>query len=503
MKRVAIIDLGSNACRLAVYAYEEGRRFAQVDELRQSIRLAAGTGSGNVIRAEAFEKGVEILRAFKAYCDATGIDTIRATATSAVRDAANGPVFLAAVKARANLELEILPGEEEAALGTLAVANSQAFPDALVLDVGGGSAQLSLMLARRFAEGQSWPIGGVRMSEAHFTSDPPKKKEVRALEEHVERLVGRGVRGFGQGLPLVGIGGTIRNLARIDQARRSYPSNLLHGYVLDRAALEHITKELCDKSFDERRAIPGLNGERADVIAAGAVVVQKILELSGSSGVIVSGQGLREGLFYRYLLPGVEPPLLPEVRTFSVANLVRHHYDVPTHNGHVERLALQLFDQLYPLHHYGRFERELVQAAAQLHDIGMAVEYHEHHAHGQYLVMSSPLYGFTHREQALIALMVGAHRKGRPDPSGLGGMLVPGDGDRLDRLSAMLRLAEYLERSKAQRVKSLRCQIDGRYLQVQVIPDGSAFVEVQAANERSELLAKAFGMEVEVVLGAE
>lgn len=502
MKRVAIIDLGSNACRLAVYAYQEGRRFAQVDELRQSVRLSAGTGGGNVIRGDAFDKGVEILRAFKAYVDATGIESLLATATSAVRDAANGPAFLAAVKARAGIDLVVLPGIEEAALGTLAVANSQAFTDALVLDVGGGSAQISLMTGRRFTHGQSWPVGGVRMKEAHFTSDPPKKKEVRALEEHLERTIGRGVKGFGQGLPFVGMGGTIRNLARIDQARRGYPSTLLHGYVLERAAIEHIVHELCDKSLPERKAMPGLNGERADVIAAGAVVVQQILQLSGAPSLIVSGQGLREGLFYRFLLPGQDPPLLEDVRAFSVANLVQQHYDVPAHNHHVERLALSLYDQLQPLHHYGRFERELLSAAAQLHDIGMAVEYHQHHAHGQYLVMSTPLYGFTHREQALIALMVGAHRKGRPDPSGLGGMLVPGDADRLDRLSAILRLSEYLERSKAQRVAELKCHFDQGYLQIQVVPRGEAFVEVAAANERSELLERAFGIEVEVVLGA-
>jgi exopolyphosphatase / guanosine-5'-triphosphate,3'-diphosphate pyrophosphatase len=499
-KQAAIIDLGSNACRLALFEYVEGFSFRQVDELRQPVRLSAGTGTGNVIRAEGFDKGIEILRAFKTYADGMKVDVIRAAATSAVRDAANGDLFIAAAKSRAGIDLEILPGELEARLGTLAVANSQAFEDALVLDLGGGSAQVSTMKQRRWVEGRSWPIGGVRMSESFLSSDPPKKKELKALEEHVEKLVGRSVKGFGEGLPLVGMGGTIRNLARIDQLRRKYPTNLLHGYVLERAALDQIVADLGAKSKAERRDIKGLSQERVDVIAAAAIVVQTIMALSSSPKLIVSGHGLREGMFYRYFTPDRDPPLLDDVRRFSVINLIRHHYDQPEHNAHVERLSLELFDQLQSLHHYGRFERDLLAAAAQLHDVGMAIEYFEHHQHGQYLVMSTSLPGFTPREQALIALLVGAHRKGRPDPGPLSGLLSPGDQDRLEKLGGMLRLCEYLERSKAQRVKRVRCQLDGRYLQVQAIPDGQAFVEVAAANAKTDLLAKAFGLEVDVIL---
>jgi exopolyphosphatase/guanosine-5'-triphosphate,3'-diphosphate pyrophosphatase len=146
-------------------------------------------------------------------------------------------------------------------------------------------------------------------------------------------------------------------------------------------------------------------------------------------------------------------------------------------------------------------ERNLLEAAALLHDVGMAVEYHQHHVHGRYLVMSAPLPGFTHREQALIALLVGAHRKGKVEPGSLASLLSNSDENRLQRLGGMLRLAEFLDRTQAGRVAQVRCHLDQHYLQVQVVPDGDATVEVAAARRRGDLLARALGVKIEIVLG--
>ncbi len=302
MLRLAVIDLGSNAARMAIFAYEPNRWFQQIDELRQTVRLSAGTGGSNIIRADAFEQGIATLRAFRTYCDATQVLDIVAVATSAVRDAANGASFLAAAKSSANLELQIYSGEAEAQAGVLAVANSQTYADAFVLDVGGGSAQLSRMAARQFVQGRSWPIGGVRMTEAFLTSDPPRLKDIKALERHVAGLIDKGLDGFGGGETLVGMGGTIRNLAKMHQAKTRYPLSLLHGYHLRPADLNALVEELTTKSVAERKNLPGLNGERADVILAGAVVVRTILEASKAPFLTVSGQGLREGILYGRLL---------------------------------------------------------------------------------------------------------------------------------------------------------------------------------------------------------
>ncbi len=164
----------------------------------------------------------------------------------------------------------------------------------------------------------------------------------------------------------------------------------------------------------------------------------------------------------------------------------------------MRRLSLSLFDQLTPWHQYGRFERDLLAAAALLHDIGMSIDYFQHHDHGTYLTMATALPGFSHREQAIIALLVGNHRKGKHEPGPLAPLLEPADADRIQKLAGMLRLAEYLERTKAQKVETVRCLLGNRYLQIEATGNDIA-MEVRAANQRSDLLARAFGVQVEVV----
>ncbi|MCB9648932.1 MAG: Ppx/GppA family phosphatase [Deltaproteobacteria bacterium] len=501
MERIAIIDLGSNAGRMAVFAFEPGQRFMQVDQLRQTVRLASGPGDDKIIRGGVFHQGIEVLKAFRIYCDASQIPTIVPVATSAVRDAANGEGFVAAARERAGVELQILSGHEEARLGVLAVANSHAYTDALVLDVGGGSAQLSLMEGRTFMEGTSWPLGGVRMTDAFIKSDPPKPKELKAIEAYVAEKVAGRLSSVRRGLPLIGMGGTIRNLARIHQAHVGYPVPLLHGYRLEADVLDALVEELASLTTSARADLSGLNRDRADVVVAAAVVVRTMVRLAGADALVVSSHGLREGLLYERMWPDQPGHLVPDVRAFSVLNMARRYCDQPGHTEHVRKLSLQLFDQLQPWHGYGAAERDLLGCAATLHDIGMAVDYFEHHTHGQFLTMASEMPGFTHREQALVALLVGGHRKGRPGSGALAPLLAPGDDERVGKLAGMLRLAEYLERTKAQRVQDVRCHLGAGYLQVEALAKEEASVEIQAANQRSDLLARSFGVKVEVVLG--
>ncbi len=497
---MGIIDLGSNTARLVVLLYRPDYRYQLLDELREVVRLSEGMGEERILRAAPFRRGLEALATFRSYCDAAGIDDLRATATSAVRAAANGASFVAAARERAGIELEVLEGEQEARYGALAVANSLEVRDAVVLDLGGGSMQLSLLRERRFQGGGALPLGAVRTTEAFLGSDPPRGRDLKALRKHVRALLRPRVAELGAGLPVVGMGGTVRNLANVVQARTDYQPALLHNYVLRREALDELLAELAALPLEKRRDVRGLNRDRADIIVAGGVVIAETLAALGADEVRISGQGLREGLFYPYLFPD-DDHLAPDVREFSALNLMREYYDNPAHNLHVRKLALQLFDQLEALHGLGAAERSLLSAAALVHDIGMAVDYYAHHKHGMYLVMGRALPGFSHREQVLIALLVRYHRRGTPGDQGYAQALEAGDIDRLTTLAGLLRLAEYLERSKAQRVDEVRCHTADGFLQVEAIARGDADIEVREAGARSGLLASALGVRVEVVAG--
>lgn len=501
LKKLAIIDLGSNTARLVLLGYQEEQRYQLLDELREVVRLSEGMQSqgGGIIRADAFERGLEAMASFRAFCDSHKPHHLRATATSAVRDAANGQDFLAAVKERTGLALEILSGEEEGRYGALAVLNSSTLTDGFVFDIGGGSAQISRVLGREVREAKSWPLGAVRMTERFFSSNggTVKKKDLKALIKHVHACLDDAVIDFGNGEPLYGMGGTVRNLAKIQLAREGYPLDLLHGYRFQAAHLEEITEMLLEKTPSERAAVAGLNTDRADIIAAGAVVALEILRRSAAQEIIISGQGLREGLFYPYLIP-TPPHTLADVRGFSLQNLALHYDDDRVHSAHVRMLALELFDQLEPLHGYGEFERELLAAAATIHDIGMAINYFDHHKHGFYLIMSGAMPGYSHREQALLALLVRYHRKGTPADQGLGGVLVEGDMERVRKLAALLRLAEFLERSKAQRVTGLRCHIGQAYVQLQ-LQGAATEVERRETEGRKALFEEAYNVKLELM----
>jgi exopolyphosphatase/guanosine-5'-triphosphate,3'-diphosphate pyrophosphatase len=502
VRSVGIIDLGSNTARLVVMLYRPGYRFQLLDELREVVRLSEGMGTSGILRAEPFERGLQALRTFRSYCDAVGIDDLRASATSAVRAAVNGEAFVEAARQRAGVEIEVLTGEQEAAYGALAVANSLDVREAVVFDLGGGSMQLSRLRERHFEQGGSLPLGAVRTTEAFLRSDPPRSRELKALRQHARALLAPHIAELPLGLPVVGMGGTLRNLANVVQSRTGYRPDLLHGYRMRREALEEAVEDLAQRPLHRRRDVKGLNRDRADIIVAGGVVIAETLAALEADEVLISGQGLREGLFYPYLFPDGDH-LSPDVREFSALNLMREYYDNPPHNLHVRHLALQLFDQLAPVHGMGAWERSLLAAAALVHDIGMAVDYYAHHKHGMYLVMGRAMPGYSHREQVLVALLVRYHRRGSPGDQGYGAVLEDGDLEVLARLSGMLRLAEYLERSKAQRVRDVRCHLGDGYLQIEALADGDAEIEVREAAARSDLMASSLGVSVEVVAGYE
>jgi exopolyphosphatase/guanosine-5'-triphosphate,3'-diphosphate pyrophosphatase len=495
LKRLAIIDLGSNTARLVLYEYAPGRYYRLLDELRQVVRLLEGMSSDGQLSEVASARALAAMTLFGDYCQAAQVDEVVAVATSAVRDAENGAALLAEMEAASGIRFSVLSGEDEGRYGALAVVNSFPFDEATTIDLGGGSLQLSRISARQVILGRSWPLGALRTQQRFLQRDPPKKKEVSALIKEVRAQLGELPR---YEAPLVAMGGTARNLASVVQREQSYPVDLIHGYALEAAALEALCEKLVALPTAERRKLSGLSRDRADIIHAGALVLREVLRLQGQSRLWISGQGIREGLLYSRLCP--EGGVLEGVRRFHVMNLMQHYYPFEAHNRHVAKLALTLFEGLQDRHGFGLLERELLEAACYLHDIGMAVNYFDHHKHGFYLVMAAALPGFSHREQAIIALLVRYHRKGTPQPLGLEGLLEPDDMTRVSWLSGMLRLAEYLERSKTQRVNGVSCRWQGDTLVIRARARSQAALEVALASERSSLLASALGSPLQLQL---
>jgi exopolyphosphatase / guanosine-5'-triphosphate,3'-diphosphate pyrophosphatase len=502
-QRTTVIDMGSNSFRLVVFTAADGW-WKRTDEIYLPVRIGEGLDATGKLGKQPMKRAREAAEVFASFCEATGIgpERIKAVATSAIRDASNRQVFLDRVRDETGLEVRVLTREEEAYYGYLAAVNSTTLADGAVLDLGGGSMQLVEVLSRHPGRLGSWPLGAVRMTE-HFLAedDPPAKKARKAMRAHVRGTLEQEADWLPRaGRQLVGIGGTMRNLASAIQAEAGHPSlGGVQGFEITPEALGDLVERLASMPADERGNVKGIKYARADLILAGAMVVQVVLEHGGFDAITVTEAGLREGVFFSELLDG-DPPLFDDVRAASVANLAARYRVGPEHTAHVARLALTLFDELAELglHPGDRWERELLFSACVLHDIGMSVDYDDHHKHSRYLILNAGLPGFDPREVALVAQAARYHRKGMPDFGELAPLAEAGDADRLDRLSILLRLAEDLERSRDQSVRAAHVAADDGTISLELDTEGSAAVERWAAQREVELFDRAFGRDLKV-----
>jgi exopolyphosphatase/guanosine-5'-triphosphate,3'-diphosphate pyrophosphatase len=501
--RTAVIDMGSNSFRLVVFTAANGW-WKRTDEIYLPVRIGEGLEASGELGAEPMKRALEAAVVFAHFCAAQGIsgDAIQAVATSAIRDATNQASFLEHVREETGLEVRVLSKDEEAYFGFLAVVNSTTLADGAVLDLGGGSLQLVEVKSRHPGRMGSWPLGSVRMTE-HFLPDGDEapKKARKALHAHVVGTLQEDAAWLPRaGRRLVGIGGTMRNLAAAVQAERGLSSiGGVQGFEIERDALDDLIERLAAMPASDRGSIKGIKYNRADLILAGALVVQAVLEFGGFDSIAVTEAGLREGIFFSQYLEG-EPPLFDDVRRASVLNLAARYNVSPAHTEHVSKLAIGLFDELAAagLHPGDRWERELLLSACVLHDIGMSVDYDDHHKHSRYLILNGGLPGFSPREVALIAQAARYHRKGMPDFGELAPLAEEGDAERLDRLAILLRLAEDLERSRDQSVRAAHVASSNETIRLELEADGAAAVERWAAQREVDLFDRAFGRRLEV-----
>jgi exopolyphosphatase / guanosine-5'-triphosphate,3'-diphosphate pyrophosphatase len=506
-RRTAVIDLGSNSFRLVVFTAVPGSWWKRTDEIHEAVRIGAGLdgsgalGDGPLWRAlTTVDLYAHFLRAV-----AIGPEDTRAAATSAIRDATNGPEFVARAEAATGLTIDVLTPEEEAYYGYIAAVNSTTIEKGVVLDIGGGSVQLVEVRKRREREAGSWPLGAVRMTEHFLPGEETSKKQLKALRDHVRATLEDVAWLPDSGRRLVGLGGTVRNLATAAQRRAELESFGVQGFVLTAEALDELIGLLASLPVAERGSLPGVKPPRGDLILAGAVVVRTIMDVGGFDALEATEAGLREGIFLERHLAGDdgEPPLLENVREASVRNLAAQYAQGGPHARHVARLAMGLFDQLADagLHGGDADERELLWAAAILHDIGTAVDYDDHHRHSRYLILSAGLPGFSPRETAIIAQMARYHRKGTPSFDDLKTLVRDDDQPMLDRAAALLRVAESLERARDQVVQEAKVTLDDGdgSVRIGLVATDDASVARWVAERHVDQFERAFGRPLRIV----
>jgi exopolyphosphatase/guanosine-5'-triphosphate,3'-diphosphate pyrophosphatase len=344
------------------------------------------------------------------------------------------------------------------------------------------------------------------MTERFFADKRSTNKQCAALREHAIAELRRAPWLDQLGGGMVGVGGTVRNLASAAAHEAGRNALGVQGFVLARNVLGDLIEELAARPPGVRAEISGIKPERAGVILAGAVVIAAAMDVAGVDELQVTEAGLREGVFFssylRQTRPG-EPPLFADVRRASVWNLAHQYQGDLAHCEHVARIAGELWQSLIEIGAAPASDAdaaELLWAAGMLHDIGMAIDYDDHHKHSRYLVLAAGLPGFSQREQALIAQAVRYHRKGAPDLGELAPVCAPGDDELLLRIAAVLALAEHLDRSRDGTIAVAGVQDrDGELeLELDVARRGDEVLARWGAERQGDLFKRAFGRALSV-----
>ena len=499
MERIAFIDLGSNSVRFVIYEISDTGSYRLIYQEKDSIRLSENMWGRHALTEEAMARALRSLQSFVHMAEAMDVDSIKAVATAAVRLANNGNDFIERVKAETGLILECISGEEEARLGFLGVINTIGLNDFVIFDLGGASTEVTLVKNRNIKYSTSLPIGALTLTGTYQKGDELTDKEYQKMVKVIKATISEHSWLKNAKIPLLGIGGTARNIAKMDQRKLSYPITKLHNYEVPYHRFIELLDEVKSKPLAQRKKISGLSSERADIIIAGMTIVQELFNYVNSKTIVVGGSGLREGLFYDYYgtqyLGG--NPIIPDILIHSAENVLlgmtKHEL---VHAKYIAKLADTLFIQWKPLHKADINLRRCLQVAALLHDIGKRVNYYSHARHGCYMLVNSNLYGISHVEQAFCAFLVMNSHGLTPKEykNFLYGKLLD-DEQRLmgQKLAIILAIAEALDESHEQLISEVRTKIntDDVYLTIMYPKERDISVTEAAVNK----LVKAFKKE--------
>jgi exopolyphosphatase/guanosine-5'-triphosphate,3'-diphosphate pyrophosphatase len=399
----AVVDIGSNSGRMIVFRLQDGGHLDVLEDARAPLRLARALRTSGELGEDAIERTLEALRDFRAVAEGAGAASITAVATSAVRDAADGNQLLDRAAA-IGIPLQVIDGDAEARLGFLGAVHDLPVASGLTMDVGGGSTELSLFRDRHLERSWTVGLGSLRMSDLYLSGDPPSDKELKRARHEVAAVVkAADLPALASDETLVGIGGTVRNLAKIDMRRSEYPLQLLHGYVLTGTRLAEIGADLAARKMSRRARITGLNPDRADTIVGGSLIVQGILDHVGAAELLVSSRGLREGLALDRF--GGEIPPAWWVRTISVATLASRFTTWSADAGSRRaQLAASLHEATDP--ESPDAVREMLGHAATLLDVGRAIDYYDRFGHAAMIATSADLAGFSHADLGLLTAIL-------------------------------------------------------------------------------------------------
>ncbi|MCP5059749.1 MAG: Ppx/GppA family phosphatase [bacterium] len=478
------IDVGTNAVRLEVVRAHPDGVLEPIHFERAPVRPGAGVFESGIMSDVVADRLVGTLQRFASRCERHDAE-VRAVATSALRNARNADAVLQRIRAQAGIRLEVISGREEARLICLGVCQGRpANEQALVLDIGGGSTEVALASGGQPTRLWSVALGSVQLTERFGAAEGVGKKKVALMRAYAKQAFSEGIGDAIQEAPDVvfGSSGTIRAVTEFACEGESTQADTKDLAVALRKLIAMKSAERLER-FTERRA---------DIIVAGAVILESLLVTLGLSSVVAVNRGLRNGILVD--LQDRERIQPRERLLADEAIRVGRRFDFEeAHGREVARLALQLFDELGPVHGLPMESRSLLEVAAWLHDVGKAVGFQRHHRHGQYLIQNTEILGLVDRERKLAACVARFHRRSPPDPSHPAMSELSRSEVRLvRRLATILRLADALDRSHQQRVEEIRTTSTAERVEIELCSSQDLDLELWDGMHEAQLFETVF-----------
>ena len=504
MEKIGIIDLGSNSARLVIVNLFQDGYFMVVDELKESVRLGQDMERDGFLKPQRVAETIKTLKMFRKLCDASGVSRIITVATEAVRKAKNQRSFLDEIQANCGIKIKVLTAEEEATLVYRGVINTMDVPKGLILEIGGGSTKIVYYNRRNMLNYATLPFGAVTLTDMFARDGNKPEDQANRIEEFMTEQLGgvEWLKELDPDVQMIGVGGSFRNLFRINKMVHKYPLDTVHNYNMSTEDFLPLYDMIKVLDLDKKKKIKGLSAQRADILPAALAVVKAFVSYIGATNFTISGAGLREGIMINQALPSTVEKPVSDVLNYSLTTLVKWYDCDEKHVEHVVNLSIQLFKQLRVLHKFPRQYLKVLKVAATLHDCGMRIKYYSHPRHSWYMILNATLYGVTHREIVLAAFTACCHKKEDINPldwARFKDVLHEDDIEIVKRLGVMLRIAESLDRSMSGCIKGINCDILGDSVIMKTEVEGDATLEIRDAMTAGAEFRKSFHKHLEIL----
>ncbi len=490
MHRLGIIDIGSNSVRLVVVDVDSEGYFSIINEFKETVRLG-DTDENNVLKPERVQKALYTLQMFKTICEAVKSDKIIGVATAAVRKAPNQQEFIETVMKNTGIKVNVLEGWQEANFAYYGVIHSINETKGLIMDIGGGSTELIHFENQMVKNSISLPFGSIDLTKKFDTAWSISDKNANDLKEFlIEQFDSVPWLKKLKDLPLIGVGGTIRTIGKIDKKFKQYPLSLAHNYKIHSRSVQSIYEMAKGKPAEKRAKIKGLSKDRADIFFGACSAVWHLLEYCKIKHIIVSGSGIREGLVYDFIEKNHGS--INSVLDFSIENIMSRFKVDKQHSYHVYKLSTSMYDQLNGLLKIPKSAEKVLKTAAMLHDSGINISYYGHNSHSFYMILNSGINGLTHKEIIMSAFAASLHRhkKLKLNWKEYEQVLSNDDVDAIMKISLLLRLSESFDTCMDNFIEDVTCEFDSEKAVITLIAPKKPNVEINRALYAADVFEK-------------